>query len=245
MKEPGDTFLDMRPWGKGVVWVNGHCLGRFWNIGPTQTMYLPGPWLKPGRNEIIILDVLGPEKPVVAGLAEPILDQLRPEQDFLRSQRPEVRLDLASAKPVIVGQFQAGPAQQRVKFAAPAKGRYFCLECLSSQDGKAYAAVAELNLLDAAGQPLSHEGWTIAYVDSEEREREDGTAENAIDGQVANFWHTQWGSASPGYPHRLILDLGQPRVLSGFEYVPRQGTGAVGGRIKDYRIYVADDLVRK
>jgi beta-galactosidase len=245
VKEPGDTFLDLRTWGKGVVWVNGHCLGRFWNIGPTQTMYLPGPWLKPGRNEVIILDVLGPEEPVVAGLAEPILDQLQPAKDFLRSHRPEVRLDLASAKPALDGQFQPGPAQQKVKFAAPAKGRYFCLECLSSQDGKPYAAVAELNLLDAAGQPLSHEGWTIAYVDSEEREREDGTAENAIDGQVVNCWHTQWSSASPGYPHRLILDLGQPRVLSGFEYVPRQGTGAVAGRIKDYRIYVADTLVRK
>ena len=40
---PGDTFLDLRSWGHGVAWVNGHCLGRFWNIGPTQTMYLPGP----------------------------------------------------------------------------------------------------------------------------------------------------------------------------------------------------------
>jgi beta-galactosidase len=245
VKEPGDTFLDMRPWGKGVVWVNGHCLGRFWNIGPTQTMYLPGPWLKAGRNEIIILDVLGPEQPVVAGLAEPILDQLRPSLDFKQSQRPAVRLELASVKPVLAAQFQPGPAQQKVKFEAPAKGRYFCLECLSAQDGKPYAAVAELNLLDAAGQPLTHEGWTIAYVDSEEREREDGTAENAIDGQIANFWHTQWGSASPEYPHRLILDLGQPRVISGFEYVPRQGTGAVGGRIKEYKIYVGDDLVRK
>ena len=38
----GDTFLDLRSWGKGVVWVNGHCLGRFWDIGPTQTMYCPG-----------------------------------------------------------------------------------------------------------------------------------------------------------------------------------------------------------
>ena len=77
LKTPGDTFLDLRNWGKGVVWVNGHCLGRFWNIGPTQTMYLPGPWLKPGRNEIVILDLLGPEKATVAGLELPILNQLR------------------------------------------------------------------------------------------------------------------------------------------------------------------------
>ncbi|HEV2329451.1 MAG TPA: beta-galactosidase family protein [Verrucomicrobiae bacterium] len=57
IKEPGDMFLDMRSWGKGVVWVNGHCLGRYWNIGPTQTMYVPGPWLKHGKNEIVILDL--------------------------------------------------------------------------------------------------------------------------------------------------------------------------------------------
>ncbi len=79
---PGDTFLDMRPWGKGVAWVNGHCLGRFWNIGPAQTLYVPGPWLKSGQNEVVILDLPGPEKPEVAGLDMPILNQLRPELDF-------------------------------------------------------------------------------------------------------------------------------------------------------------------
>ena len=79
----GDTFLDLRPWGKGVAWVNGHCLGRFWNIGPTQTMYVPGPWLKQGQNEIVVFDLLGPQKPAVAGLDKPILDQLRPELDLI------------------------------------------------------------------------------------------------------------------------------------------------------------------
>lgn len=59
-EKPADTFLDLRTWGKGVVWVNGHCLARFWNIGPTQTAYVPGPWLKPGRNEVIVLDLTGP-----------------------------------------------------------------------------------------------------------------------------------------------------------------------------------------
>lgn len=82
LEKTGDTFLDMRPWGKGVAWVNGHCLGRFWNIGPTQTMYVPGPWLKTGHNELVLLDLEGPRDPVAAGLAEPLLNQLRPELDF-------------------------------------------------------------------------------------------------------------------------------------------------------------------
>ncbi len=53
----GDTFLDMRKWGKGHVWVNGHHLGRFWEIGPQQSLYLPIGWLKKGKNSIIVLDL--------------------------------------------------------------------------------------------------------------------------------------------------------------------------------------------
>jgi beta-galactosidase len=82
LNKTGDTFLDMRPWGKGVAWINGHCLGRFWDIGPTQTMYVPGPWLKRGKNKVIILDLLGPETPVVAALDHPILNKLHPKYDF-------------------------------------------------------------------------------------------------------------------------------------------------------------------
>lgn len=241
--QPGDTWLDMRPWGKGYAWVNGHNLGRYWNIGPQQTMYVPGCWLKKGANEIIILDLLGPEKPVIAALNHPILDELHPEKDFARVRRAEVKLHLAAAKPVHAAAFAAGAAQQDVKFAASAKGRFFCLETLSAQDGQPYAAIAELELLDADGKPLSHEGWTVAYVDSEERAKEDGTAENAIDGQTANFWHTEWSDKKPNHPHRLILDLGQSREVAGFRYTPRQGQG--GGRIKDYKVYVGDGLVTK
>ena len=243
IEKPGDTFLDLRSWGKGVVWANGHCLGRFWNIGPTQTAYLPGCWLHAGTNEIVILDLLGPEKPVIAGLAQPILNELHPEKDFARAHRPKVTLQLEAAKPVLAASFAPGSEMQEVRFDAPAKGRYFCLESLSALDGKPFAAVAELDLLDESGKPLSHEGWTIAFVDSEERGKEDGTAENAIDGQTANFWHTEWGAAQPGYPHRLVLNLGKARTISGFRYVPRPGADT--GRIKDYRIYIGDDLVRK
>jgi len=116
---------------------------------------------------------------------------------------------------------------------------------LSAQDGKPFASIAEITLLDEAGQPLNAEGWTIAYVDSEERERADGTAENAIDGQTANFWHTQFSDTQPGFPHRLVIDLGQSRTIAGFRYVPRQGAADLTGRIKDYRIYIGDDLIKQ
>jgi beta-galactosidase len=74
----GDTFLDLSRWQKGVVWVNGHNLGRYWNLGPQQTLYCPGPWLKVGENEVIVLELLGTDEPMVAGVAEPILNRLQP-----------------------------------------------------------------------------------------------------------------------------------------------------------------------
>jgi beta-galactosidase len=72
----GDTYLDMSNWGKGVVWVNGHNLGRYWNIGPQQTIYVPVEWLKKGRNEIVVLELLKPEQSQLKAIEKPILDQL-------------------------------------------------------------------------------------------------------------------------------------------------------------------------
>ena len=60
LKKTGDTFLNMEAWGKGQVYINGHAIGRFWSIGPQQTLYVPGCWLKKGKNEVIVLDVVGP-----------------------------------------------------------------------------------------------------------------------------------------------------------------------------------------
>ncbi len=71
-----DTFLDLSKWGKGLVWVNGHNLGRYWNIGPQQTLYCPAPWLKKGKNEIIVFEIGQPQEPVITGRSEPILDKL-------------------------------------------------------------------------------------------------------------------------------------------------------------------------
>jgi len=241
LDKPGDTFLDLHHWGKGDVWVNGHCLGRYWNIGPTQTAYAPGCWLKAGKNEIVILDFLGPTEPTVAGLDKPALDELRPRLDFATGHRAKVTLHVEGVKPAMEGSFAPGADPQEVKFSAPVSGRFFCLKSLDAQDGQPYAAVAELDLLDASGNSIPHDGWSIAYVDSEERIGEDGSAENAIDGQSASFWHTEWKDNSPNHPHDLILNLGQIQNVSGFRYLPRQSPGA--GRIKDYQIIIGDRLV--
>ncbi|MFI5384513.1 MAG: beta-galactosidase family protein [Fimbriimonadales bacterium] len=59
--KPADTFLDCSYLKKGVVWVNGHNLGRYWEIGPQKRLYCPAPWLKAGRNEVIVFDLLATE----------------------------------------------------------------------------------------------------------------------------------------------------------------------------------------
>jgi beta-galactosidase len=57
LQKTGDTFLDMSGWKKGVVWVNGHNLGRYWEIGPQKRLYCPAPFLKTGTNEIVVFDL--------------------------------------------------------------------------------------------------------------------------------------------------------------------------------------------
>lgn len=57
--EPADTFLALPGWGKGVVFLNGFTLGRFWEIGPQKRLYIPAPLLKTGENELLILETEG------------------------------------------------------------------------------------------------------------------------------------------------------------------------------------------
>jgi len=77
LNETGDTFLEMSKWGKGIVFVNGHNLGRFWKIGPQQTLYLPGCWLKKGANDITVFDQLNESiHDDIKSVKTPVLKQL-------------------------------------------------------------------------------------------------------------------------------------------------------------------------
>ena len=76
VSDPADTYVDLRQWGKGHVWINGRSIGKYWNIGPQQTLYVPAQWLKKGRNEIIIIEELKPEQEVIQFLDHPVLDEL-------------------------------------------------------------------------------------------------------------------------------------------------------------------------
>lgn len=75
----GDTYLDMSQWSKGLVWVNGHCLGRYWNVGPQQTLYVPGCWLKKGANEVVVMDIVGPKQATLQCVTKPNIADLHRE----------------------------------------------------------------------------------------------------------------------------------------------------------------------
>ncbi len=68
----GGTFLDLRGWGKGRAWVNGHELGRYWRIGPQQSLFVPASWLRVGRNEVIVLEEESVAAATTQGLSDPV-----------------------------------------------------------------------------------------------------------------------------------------------------------------------------
>ena len=233
LKRTGDTFLNMEQFGKGQVYVNGHAIGRFWSIGPQQTLYVPGCWLKKGKNEVIVLDVVGPKKPVVMGQKTPELDKLNVEKSRTHNN-PGDKPDLNSAIPVAQGEFHAGNGWQQVRFDTPQTGRYLILEALSTHDGKSDVAVAELYAIGTNGSRMSREQWTVKYADSEDILRGNFTADKTFDLQESTYWRT---AKNADLPHVIVIDLGSEQTITGIDYLPRAEQSAPGS-VKGYRIYL-------
>jgi beta-galactosidase len=79
LSDVGGTFLDMRNWSMGVVWVNGHNLGRFWDRGALRSLFVPRHWLKEGENEIVILELHdAPATAEISGSTQIITSEPRP-----------------------------------------------------------------------------------------------------------------------------------------------------------------------
>ena len=249
LSKVGDTFLNFETWGKGQVYVNGHAMGRIWSIGPQQTLYVPGCWLKKGKNEVIVLDVVGPREPIVWGQATPELNKLQLEKSNKHNNIGD-KPDLNSATPVtIVGNASErsddatlgsvahyaapGNGWQTFRFAAPQKGRYLAIEVLSTQQEGDRVAIAEIYLQGTDGKRLSREPWTTKYADSEE-ENGNHTGDKVYDLQESTYWQTEKGASAP---HLLVIDLGSVQTVSALEYLPRAEQGAPGS-IKNFKIYL-------
>ena len=232
LKKVGDTFLNFETWGKGQVYVNGHAMGRIWSIGPQQTLYVPGCWLKKGKNEIIVLDIVGPKEAVVWGQAEPELNKLQLEKSNKHNNIGD-KPDLNSATPVATGAFKAGNGWQTIQFGKTAKGRYLAIECLSTQKDGERVAIAELYLQGQDGKRLSREPWKTKYANSED-EGGNHLGDKVFDLQESTYWQTEKGASAP---HLLVIDLGSEQTVNALEYLPRAEQGAPGS-IKNFKVYV-------
>ena len=232
LKKVGDTFLNFETWGKGQVWVNGHAMGRIWSIGPQQTLYVPGCWLKKGKNEVIVLDIVGPNEKVVWGQAEPELNKLQLEKTN-KHNNPGDKPDLNNKYPN-EGEFKAGNGWQKLMFKhGTRKGRYLAIEVLSTQQENDVAAIAELYALDDEQKRISREPWTVKYASSEE-DNGNHLGDKVFDLQESTYWQTVKGT---DFPHLLVIDLGSEQFVRGIEYLPRAEQGAPGSA-KKVKIYI-------
>ena len=230
LKKPGDTFLNFESFGKGLVYVNGHPLGRIWGIGPQQTLYMPAPWLKKGENEVLVFDIVGPQDAASEGLRTPIYDSLPFKNKKVNGEAP----NLDELKPVVSAAFEAGNGWKQVNFDKAAKGRYLIVEMLDGHNGGDNAAIAEMYVLDSKGERMPREGWTVYYASSEDAEGVNRTGDKIFDLQESTYWASAKGAK---FPHVVVIDLGRSINLTAIQYLPRMEQNAPGS-IKNFKVYL-------
>lgn len=233
----GDCFVDMSHWGKGAVWVNGKSLGRFWNIGPQQTLYLPAPWLKEGENEIVVLEMEDTGNRTLRGLNQPILDSLGVDKNYRKGQRR-----LAKGTPTLdqgdialKATLQETNDWQQFDFPVVTTLRHFCIQTLSSYTEDNQACISEIELVDDKGQLIDKTKWEVVYVSSEQTNKNVGVAENLFDKDISSFWHTD-STVEPQQPHCVIIDMKEIYKTSAFRVKVRKGS-FLSGKVKDIIVY--------
>ncbi|HBO2743152.1 carbohydrate-binding protein [Pseudomonas aeruginosa] len=115
------------------------------------------------------------------------------------------------------------------------RARYLRLVVESETSGKGGASAAEIQLADSRSRLLDPRSWRIHSVSSADGAK--GAAANAIDGDPKTFWTTAPGA---GFPHEMVIDLGQDSRFSHLRYLPRQDNSQVGN-IKGYKLYASDN----
>ena len=237
VQKKGDCFVDMSQWGKGAVWVNGKSLGRFWNIGPQQTLYLPAPWLKEGENEIVVFEMEDTGNRTLRGLEQPVLDSLGIDKNYQRGQHRAIvgTPILEDGDIALKATLQETNEWQPFDFPVATTLRHFCIETLSSYTEDNQACISEIELIDDKGQPIDKKKWETVYVSSEQTDKNMGIAENLFDGDISSFWHTD-ADADPHHPHRIIVDMKEIYKVSAIRFKVRKGS-FLSGKVKDVNIY--------
>lgn len=230
----GDTFLDMRGFCKGAVWVNGHSIGKYWSVGPQQTLYVPAPWLKKGTNEVIVFEMEPTATRTFASLSEPILEQLGEDRCKIGApKRANTGTPILDAgDKVLTAQLVQSNDWQVFNLAKPATLRHLCIEFSSAWTEDNKASLREIELMDENGKQIEKSRWSIFYVSSEDDERNKGIAENAIDLDPSTDWRTK----GKEFPHRIIIDLGEIQSVSSIRLLGKTGAW-IDAQGKDFNLY--------
>ena len=215
--KPADTFLNLSLWGKGQAYVNGHPLGRYWSIGPQQTLYLPGAWLKKGKNEIIITDIKGPRQLKAWGQTTPELNLLQPDTEN-RPPRP-ARPDLGLYTPIASGTLPNDAPAATIALHTPAQASSIALEILTTHGAK-QTAIAEIIALDKDGKQISRDNWEATYASSDDTQSGNNTPSKAFDLQESTFWQS---APKAKAPHLIVIDLGQTTTISKLLIFTKEG----------------------
>jgi hypothetical protein len=113
----------------------------------------------------------------------------------------------------------------------------------ADSNGGLSSATLTVTTAGTSGSLILRAGWSILYVDSQESVCGNYAATNAIDGNPATFWHTQYCPKPPApMPHDIEIDLGTTYNVGGFQYLPRQD-GSPNGNISQYQFFVSSDGV--
>lgn len=228
----GDTFIDMTGWGKGAMWVNGKSLGKFWGIGPQQTLYLPKPWLKKGKNEIVVFEMESTGKRTLCGINHPILNQLGPDKNAVASVRDYTKKPILDDGDMIYkGTLKLKDGWQEFIFDGSKTLRHLCINVTSTYDNTP-TCLAEIELIDENGNTVNKDFWTVVHTNSEAREC---PAEFLFDGEDNNFWHSAYSGNIAPLPHQVIIDLGEIQTFKGIRMKPRKVS--IPGCVKDFQLY--------
>ena len=224
----GDVFLDLGSWGKGAVWVNGHSIGKFWRIGPQQTLYVPAPWLRQGVNEVVVLEILDQNSRSLAGLEEAVLDTVR--SDATLRMRPGKDPVLDEGDKAWAGTLkETSPGRCVVRFDRPVTARHVCIEFEASASGEDFVCIPEISPVDPSGRLMRMPKALVWWASSEETDGEMAVAENVLDGKAGTWWHSRWKGSAEAPPHRIVIDLGGIVELGGVQFsVRKQEQGKPG-----------------
>lgn len=234
LEKTNDTFFDMSEWGKGLLYVNGHPIGRFWNIGPQQTLYVPGAWLNKGRNEVMVVDIVGPQSNSIKGESKPILDSLRTSEIYSENKDVDKYTTLFNNY-LFENEFPAQNGWKEVALPS-SKGRYVCLELIDTHKSDDDFAIAEIYLLDQNNERIPRENWKTVYVNSQETTTGNHTLEKAYDLQESTYWQSSKKDtdvANTDTP-KMIIDMGKSYNVRSIQYLPRMEQDTPGN-IKKFR----------